>query len=117
MSKELFRMENITKTFHGVKALDNVSFSVNVGEVHGLVGENGAGKSTLMKVMSGVHRADEGKIFIDNEEVIIDSVKKAQELGVAIIFQELMLFPHLTVADNIFAGRPPVKSGIIQDGI
>jgi ribose transport system ATP-binding protein len=115
MSKELFRMENITKTFPGVKALDNVSFSVNVGEVHGLVGENGAGKSTLMKVMSGVHRADEGKIFIDNEEVIIDNVKKAQELGVAIIFQELMLFPHLTVADNIFAGRPPVKSGIIQD--
>lgn len=115
MSKELFRMENISKSFPGVKALDDVSFSVNVGEVHGLVGENGAGKSTLMKVMSGVYRADEGKIFIEDEEVNIDSVKKAQELGVSIIFQELMLCPHLTVADNIFIGRPPVKGGLIQD--
>ena len=61
---ELFRMEGITKTFPGVKALDNVSFSVDEGEVHGLVGENGAGKSTLMKVMSGVYQADEGRIFI-----------------------------------------------------
>lgn len=103
MSKELFRMENISKSFPGVKALDDVSFSVNVGEVHGLVGENGAGKSTLMKVMSGVYRADEGKIFIEDEEVNIDSVKKAQELGVSIIFQELMLCPHLTVADNILS--------------
>ena len=108
-------MENISKSFPGVKALDNVSFSVNVGEVHGLVGENGAGKSTLMKVMSGVYRADEGRIFIEDEEVNIDSVKKAQELGVAIIFQELMLCPHLTVADNIFLGRPHSKAGIIED--
>lgn len=115
MSKELFRMEGISKSFPGVKALDNVSFSVNVGEVHGLVGENGAGKSTLMKIMSGVYSADEGKIFIDDLEVNIGNVKDAQELGVSIIFQELNLCPHLTVADNIFIGRPPVRSGLIQD--
>jgi ribose transport system ATP-binding protein len=108
---ELFRMEGITKTFPGVKALDNVSFAVDEGEVHGLVGENGAGKSTLMKVMSGVYQADEGKIFIRGEEVHINNVAKAQELGVAIIFQELNLCPELTVADNIFLGRTPMKMG------
>lgn len=115
MREELFRMENICKSFPGVKALDGVSLQVNKGEVHGLVGENGAGKSTLMKIMTGVHKADSGKIFIENEEVTIDSVKKAQELGVSIIFQELNLFPHLTIADNIFVGRPPMKGGFIAD--
>ena len=115
MAEELFRMEGISKSFPGVKALDNVSFSVNKGEVHGLVGENGAGKSTLMKIMTGVYHADEGQIFINGQLVKIDSVKKAQELGVAIIFQELNLCPHLTVADNIFIGRPPKKGALISD--
>lgn len=115
MSEELFRMEGICKTFPGVKALDNVSFSVNKGEVHGLMGENGAGKSTLMKIMSGVYQADAGKIFIDGKEENINSVKKAQELGVGIIFQELNLCPHLTVADNIYIGRPPKKGPFISD--
>lgn len=117
MAEELFRMEGISKSFPGVKALDNVSFSVNKGEVHGLVGENGAGKSTLMKVMSGVYQADEGRIFIEGEEVVINNVAKAQKLGVAIIFQELNLCPHLTVADNIFIGRPHGKYGIIDDNL
>lgn len=115
MAEELFRMENISKSFPGVKALDNVSFSVNKGEVHGLVGENGAGKSTLMKVMTGVYKADEGEIFIEGEKVNIDSVSKAHELGVSIIFQELTLCRHLSVADNIFIGRPPKKGGLIDD--
>jgi ribose transport system ATP-binding protein len=115
MSEELFRMEGICKSFPGVKALDNVSFSVNKGEVHGLVGENGAGKSTLMKIMSGVYHADAGKIYIDGKEVSIDSVTKAQELGVGIIFQELNLCPHLTVADNIYIGRPPKKGIFVDD--
>lgn len=110
MAEELFRMEGISKSFPGVKALDNVSFSVNKGEVHGLVGENGAGKSTLMKVMSGVYQADEGKIFIEGQEVKINNISKAHELGVAIIFQELNLLPHLSVADNIFVGRQPKKA-------
>lgn len=115
MAEELFRMEGICKSFPGVKALDNVYLSVNKGEVHGLVGENGAGKSTLMKIMSGVYRADAGKIFIEGQEVNIDSVNKAQELGVSIIFQELNLCPHMTVADNIFIGRPPKKGPFIDD--
>lgn len=114
MPEELFRMEHISKSFPGVKALDDVSFSVNKGEVHGLVGENGAGKSTLMKIMSGVYIADEGKIFIEGNEVNINSVSKAQELGVSIIFQELNLCPHMSVADNIFIGRTP-KKGLFTD--
>ncbi|MBC8061153.1 MAG: sugar ABC transporter ATP-binding protein [Clostridiaceae bacterium] len=115
MSEELFRMEGISKSFPGVKALDNVYLSVNKGEVHGLVGENGAGKSTLMKIMSGVFRSDAGKIYIDGKEVNIDSVSKAQQLGVSIIFQELNLCPHMTVADNIYIGRPPKKGPFIDD--
>ncbi|ABX41512.1 sugar ABC transporter ATP-binding protein [Lachnoclostridium phytofermentans] len=115
MSEELFRMEGISKSFPGVKALDNVSLSVNKGEVHGLVGENGAGKSTLMKIMTGVYQADKGDIYIENEKVVIDSVAKAHEYGISIIFQELTLCRHLTVADNIFIGRPPVKGVFISD--
>ncbi len=115
MAEELFRMENICKSFPGVKALDNVSLSVNKGEVHGLVGENGAGKSTLMKIMSGVYRADSGEIYIEGQKVIIDSVSKAHEYGISIIFQELTLCRHLTVADNIFIGRPHGSGGFIND--
>lgn len=115
MGQELFRMEGISKSFPGVKALDHVSLSVNKGEVLGLVGENGAGKSTLMKILSGVYRADEGEIFIEGEKVIIDSVAKAHELGVSIIMQELNMCGHLSVADNIFIGRAPKKGMFIDD--
>lgn len=115
MGAELFRMEGISKSFPGVRALDGVTFSVNRGEVHGLVGENGAGKSTLMKIMTGVHKADAGDIYIEGEKVVIDSVHKAHALGISIIFQELNLCPHLTVADNIFIGRPHKKMGLISD--
>ncbi len=115
MNEELFRMEGICKSFPGVKALDNVSFSVNKGEVHGLVGENGAGKSTLMKIMTGVYKADAGQIYIEGERVNIDSVAKAHELGISIIFQEMTLCRHMTVADNIFIGRPHGKGGFIND--
>lgn len=115
MGHELFRMEGISKSFPGVKALDGVSFAVDKGEVHGLVGENGAGKSTLMKIMTGVFKADAGEIFIEGQKVIIDSVAKAHSLGISIIFQELNLCPHLTVADNIFIGRPHRKGLLISD--
>ena len=116
MSEELFRMEGICKSFPGVKALDNVSFSVNKGEVHGLVGENGAGKSTLMKIMTGVYKADAGEIFIEGQQVHVDSVAKAHELGISIIFQEMTLCRHMTVADNIFIGRPHKRGVFIDDG-
>ena len=115
MEQELFRMEGISKSFPGVKALDGVSLSVNKGEVLGLVGENGAGKSTLMKILSGVYRADEGEIFIEGERVVIDSVAKAHQLGISIIMQELNMCGHLSVADNIFIGRAPGSGPFIDD--
>ena len=113
MEQELFRMEGISKSFPGVKALDRVSLTVNKGEVLGLVGENGAGKSTLMKILSGVYRADEGDIYIEGQKVVIDSVAKAHELGVSIIMQELNMCGHLSVADNIFIGRA-TKRGLLS---
>lgn len=115
MEEELFRMENISKSFPGVKALDKVSLRVNKGEVLGLVGENGAGKSTLMKILSGVYRADEGEIYIEGKKVSIDSVSKAHELGISIIMQELNMCGHLSVADNIFIGRAQKKGILIDD--
>lgn len=115
MAEELFRMEGISKSFPGVKALEKVSLNVYKGEVLGLVGENGAGKSTLMKILSGVHRADEGEIFIEGEKVVIDSVSKAHELGISIIMQELNMCGHLSVADNIFIGRAHKKGLFIDD--
>ena len=115
MAEELFRMEGISKSFPGVKALDKVSMNVNKGEVLGLVGENGAGKSTLMKILSGVYRADEGEIFVEGKKVEIDSVSKAHDLGICIIMQELNMCGHLSVADNIFIGRAHKKGLFIDD--
>lgn len=115
MAEELFRMEGISKSFPSVKALDKVRLDVYKGEVLGLVGENGAGKSTLMKILSGVHRADEGEIYIEGKKVEIDSVSKAHELGVSIIMQELNMCGHLTVADNIFIGRAHKKGLFVDD--
>lgn len=105
MAKELLRMENIVKTFPGVKALSNASITVHEGEVMGFMGENGAGKSTLMNVLGGVFPADSGDIYIDGEKVSIKSVHESQQLGVAFIHQELALEPYLTIAENIFLGR------------
>lgn len=112
---ELLKMCGISKSFPGVKALSNVSISLNAGEVHALCGENGAGKSTLMKILSGVYQADEGEIFINGEKVYIENTKKAQQLGISIIFQEFNLCPHLTVADNIWLDRQPKKGPFVDD--
>ena len=105
MAQELIRMEHISKSFPGVKALSDVSFQLNAGEVHALVGENGAGKSTLMKVLTGVYAKDEGRIFLHGKEVDIRGVRDSQRLGIVMIHQELNLMNHLTVAQNIFIGR------------
>ena len=113
--KTLLKMQNVSKYFPGVKALDNVSLDLKEGELHALCGENGAGKSTLMKVLSGVYHAEEGKIFINDEEVIIESPKKAHQLGISIIFQEFNLCPHLTVSDNIWLDRQPKNGCFIND--
>ena len=103
----LLELEGISKQFPGVKALEDVHFSVRAGEIHALVGENGAGKSTLIKIVSGVHRPDEGTIKIDGEPVHVDSPHASQALGIATIYQELSLYPELTVAENIFMGHAP----------
>ncbi len=105
----ILEVENVSKSFPGVKALDNVSFKLRKGEVHALVGENGAGKSTLMKILSGVYQADEGTIRYKGQVVTFHDVTQARKAGIGIIYQELNLIPHLSVAANIFIGREPLN--------
>ncbi|MCI0626431.1 MAG: sugar ABC transporter ATP-binding protein [Acidobacteria bacterium] len=116
MSDNLVKLEKITKHFGGVTALDGVSFSIRQGEVHAVVGENGAGKSTLMKILAGVHQQDSGRILLRGEPVMIRDPLSARRQGISIVFQELNLFPHLTVAANIFANRELVSwSGLLDE--
>ena len=100
-------LDGIAKSFPGVRALKGVSFDVAPGEVHALLGENGAGKSTLIKIMSGVHQADSGTIRLDGREIRMGSPHDAARAGIATIYQELLLFPELTVAENVFMGHAP----------
>lgn len=102
---KLLEMRGITKTFPGVKALDNVNFNLNRGEVHILLGENGAGKSTLMKILSGAYQPDSGEIRIQGLPVELKNPKTARDLGIRIIYQELHLIPHLSVSANMFLGQ------------
>ena len=101
------RINKLTKSFPGVKALSDVDFTVKKGEVHALVGENGAGKSTLIKILGGVYRADSGDIFLDGKKVTIANTRQAQMNNIAVIYQEFYLIPDLSVAENIFVGREP----------
>lgn len=110
-NKPFLEMVNISKSFPGVKALQDVNLKVHKGEVLALLGENGAGKSTLMKILSGVYKKDTGKILIEGNEVNIQGIKQAEELGVTIIHQELSVLPNLTVAQNIFLGNEKYSKG------
>lgn len=103
----LLEMKGISKSFPGVKALQNVGLQLRAGEVHALLGENGAGKSTLIKVLGGIYHAEEGEIYVEGQKVRIDSVAAARLAGVSIVHQELVLVPYMTVAENIFLGREP----------
>lgn len=107
MSGYVLRMENITKTFPGVVALKNVTLNVRPGTVHALMGENGAGKSTLMKCLIGMYRQDEGRIFLDDEEITTNSEAEGLRQGISMIHQELSPVPEMRVAENIFLGREP----------
>ena len=111
----LFEMKNIEKIFAHVHALDHVNFDVRKGEVHALLGENGAGKSTLIKILTGVYSKDGGQIFMNGEEIEINSREDASEAGIAVIFQELSLVPTLTVYQNILLGKEISKFGIVSD--
>ena len=101
----ILQFEHISKTFPGVKALDDVSFSVRRGEVHVLLGENGAGKSTIIKILTGVHQADGGKILFNGKEIAPNGIMESRALGIGTVFQENSLVPHLNVAENIFLTR------------
>ena len=107
MAKVLLEMKNITKTFPGVKALDNVNLKVEEGEIHTLVGENGAGKSTLMNVLSGIYPygSYEGQIYYDGSECHFTDIKNSEEKGIVIIHQELALIPYMTIGENMFLGN------------
>jgi putative multiple sugar transport system ATP-binding protein len=116
MSDIILEMRNITKTFPGVKALDNVSFSVKQGEIHALVGENGAGKSTLMNVLSGVypHGTYTGEIYFQGQECHFQNIHQSEKVGLVIIHQELALVPFLSIAENLFLGNERAKNGVID---
>ena len=111
---DLLVMEDISKAFPGVQALENVSLTLKRGEILCLVGENGAGKSTLMKVLTGVDRQDSGRIILDTEEIQAKSPQHAQFLGISTVYQEINLCPNLTVAENILLGHEPQKTGRID---
>ena len=116
MAKILLEMKNITKTFPGVKALDNVNLQVEEGEIHALVGENGAGKSTLMNVLSGIYPYGtyEGDIIYDGEVCNFNTIKDSEEKGIVIIHQELALVPYMTIGENMFLGNERGKKGAID---
>jgi len=111
MKKPILELENISKSFSGVEVLHNVSFSLSPGQVHAILGENGAGKSTLIKIITGYHQPNSGKILLENEPVYFHDTRSSRMAGIAAIYQELSLFPDLDVAENIFIGRHPLKAG------
>ncbi|WP_306258650.1 sugar ABC transporter ATP-binding protein [Pararhizobium sp. IMCC21322] len=110
----VIEMRGISKSFPGVRALNDVSFSVHPGEVHALVGENGAGKSTLIKILSGVYQPDEGQIRLNGTTKIFSHPVQSLQGGISVIYQEFSLLPERTVAQNIFLGREPTRRGIID---
>jgi ABC-type sugar transport system ATPase subunit len=109
VSEWLIEASAISKSFPGVRALDAVDFTLRAGEVHALVGENGAGKSTLIKIFSGVYQPDSGEIRVDGQPVAIGSAQESQALGIVPVHQEIHLVPLLSVAENIFLGRQPLR--------
>lgn len=112
----LLRTEGLSKYFPGVKALNNVSFSLRRGEIMALLGENGAGKSTLIKALTGVYQRDSGTVWLDGAEVFPKNTAHAQILGIGTVYQEVNLLPNMSVADNLFIGREPRRFGFIHRG-
>ncbi len=115
MSRPILEMQNVSKRFPGVIALDAVDLSIFPGEVVALAGENGAGKSTLMKILGGVYHPDQGSIFVDGSEALIRSVSDAAAYGIGFVHQELNVLDNLTIAENVFLGREPRQLGVLID--
>ena len=114
MAEYVLQLKNITKTFPGVKALDNVEFNLKKGEIHALMGENGAGKSTFIKVITGVHSPDSGDIYLNGEKVVFKTPKDASARSIAAIYQHGTSYPHLSVTENIFVGHEIANMGILN---
>ena len=112
---DIITFSGITKRFGGTVALEDVGFSIRQGEVHAVMGENGAGKSTLMRILSGVLLKDSGRIRIDGQEIEFTSAVDAQREGISTVYQEPQLVPHMTVAENVFLGREPIKGYAFVD--
>jgi ribose transport system ATP-binding protein len=112
----VLEVRNVSKSFPGVKALQDVSFAINKGEVVGLIGENGAGKSTLLKVLNGIYAPDNGGIFVNGQPIAINSPREAFDSGIAMVFQEQSILPTLSVAENMFLGREDefIRFGLIS---
>ena len=110
----LLSLKNIRKTFGGIRALKGVSLSLDEGEVLALVGENGAGKSTLVKVLTGIYHPEEGQINVRGSELVFDDAHAAGRAGIAAVHQETVMFDELSVAENIYMGRQPMKKGVID---
>ncbi|MDQ4058761.1 MAG: sugar ABC transporter ATP-binding protein [Actinomycetota bacterium] len=111
----LLRAEGIVKAFPGVKAVNDADFEVRRASVHALVGENGAGKSTLAKIIAGFLQPDGGRLLLDGRDVVFPSPRAALDAGIAMVYQEFTLLPHLSVADNIFLGHEPCSRGVINE--
>ena len=112
--QEILRTEGLSKFFPGVKALDNVDFSLRRGEIMALLGENGAGKSTLIKTLTGVYHADRGAIWLEDNAISPKNTAHAQQLGIGTVYQEVNLLPNMSVADNLFIGREPRRFGLLR---
>lgn len=115
MSEYILELKGITKIFPGVKALDNVHFSLKSGEIHALMGENGAGKSTFIKVITGVHIPEEGEIYLNGQKVEFKNPKDAQQHSIAAIYQHGTTYPHLSVTENIFMGHEKMNKFKLLD--
>ena len=111
----ILELENVSKAFPGVKALNEINFNLKKGEVHSLVGENGAGKSTLLRILAGAYKKDTGVITLEGSKVEMTDPKHAHDMGISVIYQEFNLIPNLSIAENIFMGKAPCKnSGFID---
>lgn len=116
--QDFVQMQNITKDFPSVRALDDVSISFKAGEIHAIVGENGAGKSTLIKILMGVHQKTSGEIVIEGQKVNMSDPIKSRSLGLSAVYQDVTLADHLSVAENFFMGSiPKNKFGFVKMAI